>query len=140
MPGISFARFASAIMMAAIAGVIAMVLIVTGMTMAIGGAVAIVGLPLILFFGMVFGLPIALGHILILGVPAWLLINLWRPPGWIGTAAIGLVIGAAPITIYGIAAPPANPLTQLGFGAAFGAAGVAAALAFLRTLRRRTDD
>lgn len=135
MAEVSVARIAGAAMMAAFAGVIMMVLIFTGLAMSAGAPEAIVGLPVILIFGMIFGLPIALGHILILGLPAWLLINRRWPLGRIGTALIGLVIGAVPITIYGIVEPPADPLTQIGLGAAFGAAGVAAALAFLKTVR-----
>ncbi|AHE57159.1 hypothetical protein [Sphingomonas sanxanigenens] len=140
MVEVSGARIAGAVMAAAFAGVAMMIAIFMGMMMFGGGAEALIGLPAIIFFGMIFGLPIALGHILILGMPAWLLLNHWRPLGRIGTAALGMVIGAVPVTILGFVDPPANPLTQVAFSAAFGAAGVIAALAFLRIVGgRRTQ-
>lgn len=134
MPGVSIGRIVGAAMIAAFAGVATMIAIFTVLA-ASGDPQVILGLPAIIIFGMIFGLPIALGHILILGLPAWLLIDRWRPIGRIGAAAIGLVIGTVPVTIFGFANPPAYASTQIGFSAAFGAAGVVAALAFLKTLR-----
>ncbi|MGF7151789.1 hypothetical protein FHS96_005457 [Sphingomonas zeicaulis] len=140
MVEVSGLRVAGAVMVAALAGVAMMILIFTGTMMVAGVADALIGLPAIIFFGMIFGLPIALGHILILGMPAWLLLNRWRPLDRIATAALGLVIGAVPVTILGFMNPPAYPLTQVAFSAAFGAAGAAAGLAFLRTLRRGSPE
>ena len=134
MVEVSGLRVVGAVMVAAFAGVAMMIAIFMGTMMFGTGAEALIGLPAIIFFGTLFGLPIALGHILILGMPAWLLLNRWPPLGRIGTAAIGLVIGAVPVTIFGFVDPPAYPLTQVAFSAAFGAAGVVGALAFLKVL------
>lgn len=100
---------------------------------------------MLVLFGFVFGTPVALAHILLLGLPAWLLFDRWRPIGQTGAAAMGAVIGATPATIFAgfngleiatgtmLAIPIAEAGDVAGIfkvAALFGAGGAAGALAF----------
>lgn len=133
----------------AIAGIALIVLFESGNP--VGALLTLVALvPL----GIIFGVPIALAHILCLGLPAWLILR----PRWTinrpGAAAIGFAIGATPATITAsldqmavhggmvgaVVVGTANLFWMLAAAILFGTAGALGALAFLATMRSEGEE
>jgi hypothetical protein len=55
--------------------------------------------PIAVVYILVFALPIAAAHVLIVWLPAWLLVSRWFRVGAFGAAALGLACGGLPILV-----------------------------------------
>lgn len=81
----------------------------------------VLGAAAALFFVMLFGVPIAFAHFLVLGLPTYLLLRRFRRPGWLVSMLAGMLIGALPLGLV------SGGASGLEFGAA---CGLAAGLTF----------
>ena len=106
-----------------------------------GGA----AIPVVLA-GFFIGIPIALLHAWLLGVPAYLILEkLSGPPGRTGTATGGLAVGTVPFTLLIVRTAPTEGvdagLSQLGLMIAlFAVSGLAGGLAFHRLIIDPDDE
>jgi hypothetical protein len=111
-------RLLSAFLMAAAAAPLPFALV-----MGIGTPESGIAVPLMV---MLFGVPLALLHVLLLALPAHLLLRRRWPVTWVNSALLGLLIGAVPTAVL------SGGLLPL---ATSGACGLAGGLVFRMVLR-----
>jgi hypothetical protein len=88
-----------------------------------------IGMTLAAVFSVfIWALMIAAAHVLLLGLPAYLLLRRFTTPGWLLCGASGFVLGTAPISF--LSTPAAARLDELTPTLIFAAMGLIAGLAF----------
>jgi hypothetical protein len=91
-------------------------------------AIAFVGAPLLLAVAIA----VAGAHVMLLGLPLYLLARAWGPVDWPAAAVAGILIGALPVQLMLVQGGEERIRAAL----LFGAFGLVSALAFWRTATR----
>jgi hypothetical protein len=90
--------------------------------------------PFFLVFVFVYGTPVAVAHVFLVWLPAWLLLKRRYEPGAVAAAALGFACGALPITVIAWASGwmrGVGPVAGL-----FGGCGLVGGVAFWWRLNR----
>ena len=89
----------SACAMAIVAPTVATAIAAFAWAVARGGTAAIPFGFFMAFASLIFAFFIAGGHVLLLGLPLFLLVRRFTMPGWLLSAACGLLLGAGPFLV-----------------------------------------